>query len=126
MTSIDRPSAGHNLVRNEASGRLADRPRDPLPRLLAQISARFGGHCTVLRAASRPWASALFEGRRHMIVLAIEGANAPARCDAFAHGLAQAEWTLPGHFVADIVVDDQQATESGERVELSALTIRDW
>ena len=77
-------------------------------------------------ATSRPWASALFEGRRHLITLTVESADAPARCDAFAATLPDAEWVLGGHFVADISLDSRTPLTDGERVELSALTIRDW
>src|SRR3546814_5062656 len=79
--------------------------RDPLPRLLAQLSARAGGEVMVERAASRPWASALFQGRRHVIALTLAGPDAAERRAAFAEGIEEAEWSLSGHFVADIGID---------------------
>lgn len=101
-------------------------PRDPLPRLLVQISERLGGGCTFTRAASRPWASALFEGRRHLITVTLGGLDAKARCDRFAQRLANAEWILPAYFVADITIDERRTEKGEELLELSALTIQDW
>lgn len=77
-------------------------------------------------AQSRPWASALFEGRRHVVTLMVTGADAGARCDRFAQELGDLEWSLPAHFVADIVIDDRRSDGEGEHIALSALTIRDW
>jgi len=100
MTSIDIKAAATNLLRN---GEGAGQGRDPLPRLLAQLVERAGDPATVERAVSRPWASALFQGRRHIIAL-----------------------SLTGHFVADISIDDSYPIAGGKWIELSALTIEDW
>jgi len=75
MTSIDPHVRAGNLIRNQAIGKGT---ADPLPRLLAQLLARAGDNARVERAVSRPWASALFEGRRHVVRLAISGAEAQA------------------------------------------------
>ncbi|BAV64736.1 hypothetical protein [Sphingobium cloacae] len=119
MTSI----AVRNLVRNRVNG---NRAHDPLPRLLAQLLERAGGNVAALRATSRPWASALFQGRRHVIVLALEGADASWRAARFVDGIEEAQWQLNRHFVADIAIDDRRVTEKGVEIELSALTIEDW
>jgi len=123
MTSIDIARTLDNLVPNEAKSRHG---RDPLPRLLAQLTDRAGGLVTVERATSRPWASALFQGRRHVVMLHLTGPDASGRRTRFATGLEEAEWTLPGHFVADITIDDQRSCPKGEWIELSALTIEEW
>lgn len=107
------------------------RRTDPLPRLLRQLVARAGEPCTVVRTASRPWASALFQGRRHEVTMMLPGADAAGRLAAMVEGIGEAEWTLQGHFVADITVDAQQvATEPDgglvATLELSALTIEEW
>ena len=78
------------------------------------------------RAVSRPWASALFEGRRHIVTLRLSGARAATRFRAFAEGIESAEWQVPGHFVADITIDDSRQEADEWWVELSALTIEDW
>ncbi|WP_375194791.1 hypothetical protein [Sphingobium sp.] len=123
MTSIDIKAVATNLLRN---GEGAGQGRDPLPRLLAQLMERAGDPATVERAVSRPWASALFQGRRHIIALSLTGPDAGARRTAFMQGIEEAEWNLAGHFVADISIDDSHPIEGGEWVELSALTIEDW
>lgn len=99
---------------------------DPLPRLLHQLTARGGGQTQFLRVASRPWASALFQGRRHLVDMMLIGDDAEARADRFAAGLGEAQWSLAGHFVADITVDARELNEQGVKLTLSALTIEDW
>ena len=99
---------------------------DPLPRLLHQLTARAGGQVQFLHVASRPWASALFQGRRHLVDMMLVGDDANARADRFAAGLGEAEWALAGHFVADITVDARESNEQGVKLSLSALTIEDW
>ncbi|MGE4321787.1 MAG: hypothetical protein AB7E60_02005 [Sphingobium sp.] len=96
------------------------------PQLLTQILRRAGDPATILRATSRPWASALFQGRRHDIMLRLDGTDQPGRGARFADGLGEAEWTLKGHFVADITLDDMGDDEAGAWLDLSALTIEDW
>ncbi|BAI95584.1 hypothetical protein Sj15T_33810 [Sphingobium sp. TA15] len=122
MTSIQVNAPIRNLLQNEGRAKA----RDPLPRLLAQLIARAGGEVMVERAASRPWASALFQGRRHVIALTIAGPDAAERRAAFAEGIEEAEWSLSGHFVADIGIDSSRPAPGGEWMELSALTIEDW
>ena len=123
MTSMDHLCRARNLVENEARRRSG---ADPLPRLLTQIIARAGEPASIERATSRPWASALFQGRRHVIALQIAGPDAKERRARFATGLEDAEWTLPRHFVADITIDGSASEQDQERIELSALTIEDW
>ncbi|WP_030540219.1 hypothetical protein [Sphingobium sp. DC-2] len=123
MTSMDMISRPDKLVADEAK---AARPRDPLPRLLAQLTARAGEPAGVARAASRPWASALFQGRRHVVTLRLSGGDAPQRARRFCQGIEETEWTLPGQFVADISIDETRSDGDGEWIELSALTIEEW
>lgn len=123
MTSLDHLTWRGNLVENEQR---RSRGNDPLARLLAQLMERAGEPVTVERATSRPWASALFQGRRHVITLHLTGPDAAERRARFTDGLEDAEWTLPRHFVADICVDAYRSTAGEEWIELSALTIEDW
>lgn len=123
MTSGHPLGLHASLLRNEGK---EPRGADPLPRLLAQLVERAGEPVTMERATSRPWASALFQGRRHVILLRLTGAGATARRLRFVEGLEEAEWTLPRHFVADITVDESRSSPGEEWIELSALTIEDW
>lgn len=123
MTSMDHHYGAADIVRHQATGA---RETDPLPQLLAQLVERAGHPTLVERAASRPWASALFEGRRHLIRLRMGGDDIVRRDGDFRDGLAEAQWSLSGHFVADIHVDDGGVDADGAWLDLSALTIRDW
>lgn len=123
MTSLDRLTVRGNLLDNEQR---QSRANDPLPRLLAQLIERAGEPAAIERATSRPWASALFQGRRHVITLRLSGSNAAERRARFTRGLEEAEWTLPRHFVADITIDASRSMAGEEWIELSALTIEDW
>lgn len=123
MTSMDHGRRDRNYIPNEAKRAAGE---DPLPRLLGQLLERAGAPCAVERATSRPWASALFEGRRHVIRLRLSGPDALDRRMRFAKDLKEAEWTLSRHFVADICIDGTGSADGGEWIELSALTIQDW
>jgi hypothetical protein len=123
MTSVHHGFGADNLIRNKAMARSAG---DPLPRLLDQLLVRAGSAAIIERASSRPWASALFEGRRHVIRLRLNGPDQDGRLAAFIDGIGSAEWTLAGHFVADISIDDHGADNGGAWIDLSALTIEDW
>lgn len=122
MTSMDHLRQSRGPVANEGIRRSAD----PLPRLLAQLIERAGEPASIERATSRPWASALFQGRRHVIALRMTGPDAKERRARFALGLEDAEWTLTRHFVADIKIDGGRSAAGQEWIELSALTIEDW
>jgi hypothetical protein len=123
MTSVDHRFAGARIIRNQAIGKRRD---DPLPSLLVQLLARAGESATIERSASRPWASALFQGRRHFITLRLQGADAESRRDRLLEDLPEAEWTLSGHFVGDIFVDRHGHDEDGLWLDLTALTVEDW
>ncbi|MEO7469072.1 MULTISPECIES: hypothetical protein [Sphingobium] len=96
-----------------------------MPSLLAQLLALAGEPTTVERAVSRPWASALFEGRRHLIRLHVHGEDYRMRSLMLMAVLTDAEWQISGHFVADITVDNGDVDNKGVWLDLSALTIED-
>lgn len=123
MTSAVHAFGATKIIRNKGIGK---ERADPLPRLLDQLIARAAGPATVEQASSRPWASALFDGRRHLVRLRISGADFASRAAAFAQNIGEAEWSLSGHFVADISVDRSQPDAQGVTLDLSALTIQDW
>lgn len=68
--------------------------------------------------SARRWASATFEGSRVRIGLCLSGSLA-AKAD-FLSDLPELEFSLPGHFLADLSVQ-----ASGDRFEIEALTIAD-
>jgi hypothetical protein len=109
--------------------------RDPLGRLLAQLIQRAGRHAVIAHSSSRPWASATFVGAQHRIIMQFSGApedraDIAACADAFAHALTDAEFSIPGHIVADLAVDERIDDGQGDGPSigfvLTALTIEDW
>jgi len=88
----------------------AIRPARPRPtrgnwmRLLGQVLKLAGGHGDLVRHDERPWASVTFSGSRHTIVLAFTGSAAIAAAEGVIDGLADHEFDIPGHIVADAQV----------------------
>jgi len=77
-------------------------------------------------ATSRAWASITFAGERHRLVLRLPGPGAQAAADAFLDGLADREFSLRDHILADIEATDMARDVDGEvRLTLEALTVED-
>lgn len=72
--------------------------------------------------ASRPWASVTFSGERHRLALRLSGPGAEAAADSFLDGLADRDFPLRGHVLADI---EATGIERGAviRLTLDALTV---
>lgn len=88
--------------------------RDPGLALVRALAAA-GPPFELLEATSRDWFSATFTGARHVIRLELAESAAAA---AWLAGLPEAEFTLRGHFVADL-----RARRDGDTVTIEALTI---
>ena len=76
--------------------------------------------CEVRSVESRAWASVTFSGARHEIRLFLNG---PEAAHTFVDGLAEREFALRGHILADIVLLSDERDESGVHLDLEALTI---
>lgn len=127
MTSARHDFGAQKITRTTRQGTARDRREgDPFPFLLAHLLKLAGRPAMVDKASSRPWASALFEGRRHVVTLRLEGADAVERRATLSSALGQQQFPMPGHFVADICIDAQGEDAWGIWVRLSALIIRDW
>jgi hypothetical protein len=97
---------------------------DELRRILSSSFASFGARADVEEIASCRWASITFSGERHLIRLRIDGAEAEAAADAFLDGLAEREFELRGHIVADVaLVSDEREDGPVVRLGLEALTV---
>lgn len=70
----------------------------------------------------RPWASASFVGARHIFPCTLAAGDGAAIRDALQDGLSMVEWSLPGHIVADVVVE-RGAEPGALRIEI--LTVED-
>lgn len=78
-------------------------------------------HGLLLGASTlRPWASANFVGARHFFPCAVGEANAAGLGPALQKRLGAIEWRLPGHIVADLIVE---VADEGLRIEV--LTVED-
>lgn len=106
----------------------APRPvrRDCQGRLVAALIGQLEAGDDVVAETLTPWASATFIGARHGLTLVLRGEDAAARARELATQLPEAQFALPGHLVADLVVD-AITEEAGEvRLLLSVLTIEVW
>ena len=76
---------------------------------------------------STDWQSLTFSGERHRIDLRVPGPGAAAVARALADGLGDAEFSVPGHVVADIAVDGALVEEPDGAITLAieALTVED-
>lgn len=76
---------------------------------------------------STDWRSLTFNGERHRIDLRIPGPGARALADQLTHHLGEAEFTLPGHIVADIAVEGAMVEHPDGAISLTieALTVED-
>ena len=97
-----------------------------LKRTLRGWFTALGAPLTVEALASRPWASITFSGERHRLTLCLPGPGAQAAVDAFLDGLAEREFALRGHILADIEATGIERDADGQiRLVLEALTVED-
>jgi hypothetical protein len=84
---------------------------------------------TVDDVRSRDWASATIVGLRHTLTFHTEGEGAEVAADRFLNDLAEAEFDLRGHFVADIALlsESRSCGRRGPlvRICIEALTVED-
>ena len=80
-----------------------------------------GAAAGLAHATSRPWASVTFVGERHCIALILPAVAA----DRIACELAEREFAIPGHLVADIAVVSRDDAGSTVRLGIEALTIEE-
>ena len=108
MTKIPMSAAASGLLRA-----LVARAGEPRDRILL----------TEFRSVE--WQSLTFVGERHQVAFRLVGPNADEALHRLASGLAEAEWAIPGHIVADIAVAGPPRYEDGGAitVDLEALTI---
>lgn len=85
--------------------------RDPGSLLASQIEALTGGRARVTLKRERPWASITFTGTRHVFAVDWLAAPNPEDRDNLATATAEHEFTIPGYFVADMLVTGQSDTQ---------------
>jgi len=92
-------------------------------RLRRALFADLAGPAIVEALESRSWASITFSGERHRIVLRLAGEGADAAADRFLDGLAEREFALDGHILADITLVSDDRRGDSVRLTLEALTV---
>jgi hypothetical protein len=93
-----------------------------LERALLAAAASAGCPLALVRSEMERWASATFTGARHVLVF--EGPAVPA-LDRWLVGLAEAEFALRGHLVADLHVARMQRENGRATLSLEALTVEE-
>lgn len=80
----------------------------------------------VSHCRSVDWQSLTFTGERHEISLRLVPPQAETAAILLRTGLAEAEWALRGHVVADILIVAERAEPDGAiLIDLEALTLSD-
>ena len=95
--------------------------QDPGSLLASQIKILAGSESRVSLVRARSWASATFSGTRHSLTIDWMGAVDPADLDDLEKILADHEFAVPGHFVADMLTERQSETQ----LQVEALSIID-
>ncbi len=97
--------------------------------LLRSLMARAGlgrDRIFVSKICSVDWQSLTFTGERHEIGLRLPGRDSADTLARLRDGLAEAEWALNGHVVADILIVATRTSSDGSiDVDLEALTLSD-
>ncbi|WP_293700182.1 MULTISPECIES: hypothetical protein [unclassified Sphingopyxis] len=98
------------------------RPGCPHRRLRHLLAGALPTGMTMGASTFRPWASANFVGARHIFPCALAEGDAEAVRAALQSDLSAAEWALPGHVVADVVVECGEAPDA---LQIEILTVED-
>jgi hypothetical protein len=96
---------------------------DELKRALRVHFVHLGAAVAIESLASRPWASITFSGERHRLSLCLPGPGAAAAADLFLDGLAEHDFALRGHVLADIVLAERSDEDEQVHLVLEALTV---
>ena len=100
--------------------------RDCHGRLIAAVLEMTGGDAQIEDASLKPWCSATFVGAQHCVTLLLDGDGAADRTRSLAKALPEAEFSIPGHLVADLTVDAISNGEKMARLTITALTVEEW
>lgn len=99
---------------------------DPHARLVRQLLKMAGDESKVEASSGRRWSSATFSGVRHSVCIKLFGPTAHQRASEFAQELADVEFRLSGHIVADICIERQKLSEDAAQLHVAVLTVEDW
>ncbi|AMO72815.1 hypothetical protein [Sphingorhabdus sp. M41] len=72
-----------------------------------QLEALTGDQARVTLTREKPWASITFAGTRHSFAVQWDSSSGPNAIKNLAEKLPDHEFSIPGYFVADILVTEQ-------------------
>lgn len=135
--AFDRAFHGEGRTRMRPGLRLLRRPNEsirpcePRParrdchgRLTEQCAALIGADAALVDAAMSPWCSATFTGARHVVRFSVDSL---CDADALSARLADQDWGIAGHIVADCAIEADTVNAAGQRVlTIGLLTVEDW
>ena len=98
------------------------RPGCPHRRLRHLLTDALPTGMTIGASTFRPWASANFVGARHIFPCALAVGDGKAVGAALQSALGALEWALPGHVVADVVVEGDKEPDA---LQIEVLTVED-
>ncbi len=98
------------------------RPGCPHRRLRHLLTRELPHGLTPGASTFRPWASASFVGARHIFPCTLAAGQVAAVCRSLQEKLGATEWTLPGHIVADVVVE---CSANPQMLQIEILTVED-
>lgn len=98
------------------------RPGCPHRRLRHLLTRALPPGLTIGASTFRPWASANFIGARHIFPCVLAAGDSKAVGTALQSALNAVEWALPGHVIADVVVE---CGEVPNALRIDVLTVED-
>ncbi len=98
--------------------------------LVRSLLARSGverGRILLTEFRSTDWQSLTFTGEQHKIRLRIPGPDAADAAHRLVNGLEEAEFTIPGHVVADVALasEPERHPDGSVVIEIEALTVEE-
>ena len=98
------------------------RPGCPHRRLARLLADQLPHGLRIGASTLRPWASANFVGARHLFPCTIGDEDAAIMRALLQARLEGIEWRLPGHIVADLIVEP---ADEGTGLRIEILTVED-
>ncbi len=103
----------------------ADRAQAAIIRALSALVLPLGVRVVIEELRCRDWASLTLTGGRHELDLRLDGAGAAAALALVRAELPEAEIIIPGHILAELVVEPGTADDDGVALTLNALVINE-
>lgn len=102
-----------------------DQAQAAILRAAGAIVTPFGARVVIEELRSRDWASLTLTGARHELDVRLDGAGAAAALDALIAALPQAQVSMSGRILAELVVEPGTADDEGVALTICALVIDD-